>query len=330
MNSEFLVHFKLPLKVLEPLGLWQTKEKSKKYRVWGFISQFIFLELYFILPIVYLLKVKQFELEVMNFAFLLIGPIFKVLNLLSQMELVEDLLSELTDLINFTKFDLNSARNELKNQMKFIIRLFIFTFGLMILSVAMDSSVPFFGNGLPYKMWTPYSYDNVIVFWITSVLQITIAIVGSAITVSLEFIPVNFMGMAAILLTELSERMKLIAEGGKTDDEMYQELVKCIEIHLRIKSFVKKIENCFSITFFAQGFLSATFFCVTGFVLSTVCAVNLNQLFLTQLMINCIRRYRHSINCHFLRTVSSFYCRYCCRYFYHRIMEIKSHWLREI
>jgi 7tm Odorant receptor len=270
MDCEFLLHFESPIKVLMPLGLWQTKEKSKKYRVWGFVSQFIFLELYLILPLVYLLKVKQFEVEVMNFAFLLFGPTFKVLNLLLRMKSIEELLDELKNLINFTKFDMNTARNELRTQVKFMIRLFKFNLGLLILSVSMDSTVPFLQNRLPYKMWIPYSYENVIVFWTTSVLQITIGIVGCAIAVSLEFIPVNFMTMAATLLAELSERMKLIAEGGKTDDEKYQELVKCIEIHLQIKSFVKKIENCFSITFFAQGFISSIFICLTVFLMSTV------------------------------------------------------------
>jgi 7tm Odorant receptor len=270
MDFNFFLHFDLPIKALKVLGFWQTKENSRKYRLWGFISHFIFLELFLILPLIHLLKVQQIEEEALNFLFIYLATNFKMLNLLSKMESVKDLLSELKELLVFTKFELDSARLELKRHVKFMARLLVIFWGSVIFSASTDLNGTLFEHRLPYKMWIPYDHNNEFVFWITSVLEVFLTMVGSSIAVSLDLIPAFFMGMASNMLAELRERMKNLSVDTTTDKEKYRELVKCIEIHLRLKTFVKKIENCFSVTFFAQGFFSSCTICLTTFVLSTV------------------------------------------------------------
>jgi 7tm Odorant receptor len=152
-----------------------------------------------------------------------------------------------------------------------MVRLFKIFLASAVFAVSTNLAVPYFENRLPYTIWIPFNFNcNEIVFWITSILQVLIPMVGSAIVVNFNMIPVYFMGMAATLLSELSERMKMIAKGGKTDKDKDRELVKCIVIHQRIRAFVQKIENCFSITFLAQGLLSSSFICMTSFLLSMV------------------------------------------------------------
>lgn len=269
MSFNYTFHFALPIKALKVLGFWPTNESSRKYRLWGFVSFLIFLTIFFVLSLILLVKFKRYEETAMNFVIVYLATMFKVLNLIYYLNSVKNLLRELTDLIEFTKSELDTARFELQKHVKFMV-LLVFLFGLLVFSVILDLIVPFYEYRLPYPMWIPYNYDNEFIFWITSFVQIAISAASFIIVISVELIPVFFMGMAATILGELRERMQLISEGGKTDDVKYKELVKCIEIHLRTRNFVKKIENCFSITFFVQGFFSATSICFTVYTLSKV------------------------------------------------------------
>lgn len=271
MVLNFLLHFELPIKFLKIFGIWQTKESSRKYRLWGFITHLIFMELYFILPLVYLLKINIYDEEVINFMFLFLGVIFKNVNFVSRMKSIDNLFLELKDLLELTALKSDITRLEMQKHVKFMIYMFRIILGSIMFTALADLSRPVLENHLPNTMWIPYDYNhNQFVFWTTTTLQFMISIVACPIIASLELIPVLFMGMAAKLLAELSERMNKTSGSGKSDDEKYLELVKCIGIHLKIKDYAKNVENCFSITFFVQGFMSSTFICVNMFFLSTV------------------------------------------------------------
>jgi 7tm Odorant receptor len=269
MASNYISHFASPMKALKVFGFWPTKESSRKHRLWSFVSFLVFLILPFNLTLILLMKFKHFEESAINFVILYSSTIFKVLNLVYNLESVEDLMLDLKNLIEFTKSETDAIRLVLQRHVKFMVGLLVVS-GIFILSVLLDLAVPFFNHRLPYPMWIPYNYDNEFIFWITAVVQVSVSIVACTVAICLKLVPVFFMGMAATILAELRDRMKLLSEDGKTDDEKYKELVKCIKIHQRIRNLVQRIENCFSITFFMEGFFSSTSICLTVYILSRV------------------------------------------------------------
>lgn len=273
MDIEFLDHCELPIKILKFLKLWQTIDNTKIYRIWGFFSHLTFVQLYFILPLVYLVKFKVFEGEPMTFVMIYLGLILKSFLIIYHVKSIEGLIRNLKELLDFTAIDTDTQRLKLRSHVKFMVRLFKVFLTSLILAVLPSLAIPFITNRLPYVMWIPFDYNsNKIVFWLTAIFEVINPVVGSAIVTSFDLISVNFLGMAAALLNELSKRIKIMSEGAKvkTDDEKHAELVNCIEVHQHIKTFVNEIENCFSSVLFVQRFLSSTLICLTVYNLSTV------------------------------------------------------------
>lgn len=271
-----LRHFELPLNNLKSFGLWQTKKSSTKYNLWTFVCVVICLELNIVLSLVHLLTSDQFDEEVLILCLIYAGPNFKFINLKSKMKLVKSLFSDLKLLLKFAKFEEASKRLELKKHSKFMIRLFRVFLGSIMFSASTDLAMPYFENRLPYKMWIPYNYCGPTLLWLTSILQVVLALITSSIAISIDMIPIFFMGMVTVLLAIFSRQLEMFAE-SETNNKSYQELVNFVKIHLQIKSFVAKVEKCFSITFLAQGFLSSGFICLTAFQLSTVRQIDLNS-----------------------------------------------------
>ena len=90
------------------------------------------------------------------------------------------------------------------------------------------------------------------------------------VVVALDMLPVFFMSAANGLLEELSERLSRIGENQQNIQKDLKELLKCIEIHLKIKHFTKATGDMFSTTILIQGLLSSILLCSTAFSLSLV------------------------------------------------------------
>ena len=265
MPQKFLTHFKSPLNILECFGLWKVKGK-RSYCGFGAISIFIMIN--FISPLVYVLKSASFEEDAVNIFFIYLGPTFKVINFLWRIKSIENLYIALLELLEITKLDKDEAKVKFMKHAKFMTRVFIIFFGSLLFSASTDISVPFMEKRLPYKTWIPYNYNsNVYIFWMTSVLQVVLAMIGSSIAVCIEIIPIFFIAMADIFLIDLLEKMETMSENEEASDD---EMVECVKRHLKIKEYVLKIENQFSLTFFAQVLSSASFICLTVFQLSKV------------------------------------------------------------
>lgn len=265
MPQTFLTHFKSPLNILEYFGLWQAK--GKRFYC-GFVAISIFVVINFIFPLVYVLKSESFEEDAVNIFFIYLGPTIKVINFLWRKKSIENLYNALLDLLQITKLDKNEAKIKFMSHAKFMTRVFVFCFGSTLFSALTDISVPLMENRLPYTTWIPYNYNsNAYVFWITSVSQVVLAMVGSSFAICIEIIPIFFIAMADIFLIDLLEKMEMLSEKeGKRDNE----IVECVKRHLKIKEYVLKIETQFSLTFFAQVLSSAGFICLTVFQLSKV------------------------------------------------------------
>jgi hypothetical protein len=118
----------------------------------------------------------------------------------------------------------------------------------------------------------------------------------SAIAMALGILPAIFMSFAVGLLNELAARLSEIGKidagtefDGPGNMNKYlreriknyktrKELVKCIEIHQKIKEFVKEIKESFAVAIFIQGLMSSVILCSTVFVITIV--RNRNNLFI--------------------------------------------------
>jgi hypothetical protein len=269
MDSELLLHFQYPIKVFKVFGFWQKDESPKYLKWWKFVSKFAFMDLFLVL--VHLLMLGFFDEEVFIVFFLCLVPCYKSNTFLYNFKSIENMCNDLQRLLEFSKYEENADRSDFRKEVKFMKRLFAVVVGTLVFSVLSDGLLPFFEDRLPYPMWIPYNYRyNEFVFWATSFAQIVVSLVNTLIFLSIYLFPLFLMGIAANLLKELSMRLKELSESQKESEENHKELVKCVELHLKIKSFVQNIESCFSTEIFVHGLIGSMLICLTCFMLLTV------------------------------------------------------------
>lgn len=69
-------------------------------------------------------------------------------------------------------------------------------------------------------------------FWATSILQTLTGMLSCAAAVNVDLISIFFMSFNAILVAELSDRVKEIFQSAKVGKEKHQEMVECVNLHL--------------------------------------------------------------------------------------------------
>lgn len=214
MDQSALLHFNLVAKSLEIFGLWRLNKKMNKFNFKGYASVTTFVTLNCILPLTNLLRNEHLDEEAVNVFLIFLGPSFKVMIFLLKIESIENLLQNLMELLEFTKFEKNPGRNRLRKHVKLMRRLFITFCGLVVFSILLALALPLFENRLPYKSWIPYNrkFIDKRRLWILSTIQILLTLAGFPIAVCLELLPTYFVGIGSVLLVELSERLKAFSE----------------------------------------------------------------------------------------------------------------------
>jgi hypothetical protein len=272
MDQTLLLHFNLLTKVLERFGMWQEKNCSKSLRFRGSIVVSLYFTLNFLLPVVNFFNSDEIFEEAINSLFIFTAPTFKVVIFYFRMVNMKKLLDDLGELLTFTKCEKNVRRMEMRRQVRFMARLFMVFYGLVVISALSDLTIPLLDNRLPYKTWIPYNQPitNSELLWVFSVSQVAVGIMTGLVAVCIEMYPVFFMAMASVMLKELANRMKLLNQTHLTDTKVHEELVKCVRVHQKLSSFIRDIEAQFSAMFFIQGFFTASYICLTVFILSSV------------------------------------------------------------
>lgn len=94
------------------------------------------------------------------------------------------------------------------------------------------------------------------------------------IDVALDSFPIVFLSYVTALFNDLSEKLKRFGEDVKKKDEsevsqslksdrIIKDLIRCVELHLKLKKFTCNIEKHFSTIIFLQGFFSTTAYTLT-------------------------------------------------------------------
>jgi hypothetical protein len=218
-----------------------------------------------------LLLLESFDEEVFDVFFLSLVSLSKSSHFLYNFKSIENICEELQELLVLSKYEKNIDRIDFKKEVKFMKRLFIVVVGSLVFSVLSDVLIPFFEDRLPYPMWIPYDYRcNYFLFWSTSMALIIVSLMNTVISLSIYLFPLFLMGVAVNLLRELSMRLKDLSQSEKETEETHKEVARCVEIHLKIKNFVKNIESCFSNEMFVHGLIGSMFICLTCFMLLMV------------------------------------------------------------
>lgn len=144
--------------------------------------------------------------------------------------------------------------------------------------------------------------DTELKYYTAATYNVIDSIIGCSINVTLDGLPVIFMSCAVAMVNGLSRRIEKIGQEIKVtalkkvdqrrphakklvqtvDKEKlhFKELVRCVEIHLKLKEFTREIEDHFSTIILVQGLMSSVIFCTTMYLLSSVSEALIKNVFI--------------------------------------------------
>lgn len=275
----------IPFKILQILGFWQVKNASKAYKVYGIIMHFTQVELFLFCQLMYAISASNlFELtDLLSIMFNYIGFCIKSYSFMFQLENIIALTQDFKELVVLSGIVKGEPLTLIKPRVLHVQKIFrVFWYfcllttslgGLsLVIQFAANPNPPYH---IPYKFWTPFDYHyNIYGFIFMGILQTLNPIVFCGAIAAIEFLPIFFLNGAAGLLDELAIVFGKI--GAKKNgmelknEKAIEQLKQCIELHLRLKTFISKIEMIFSTTIFVQGAISLIIICTTAFNLSKV------------------------------------------------------------
>lgn len=285
MNAELSKPFRLFFKVLKIFGLWKERDQSRtSYRV-GFVYYVISVYVYFFCQLIHIFlkeqTLEQFAHAIGIFTMYL-ALVHKSANFLKNINRIKKSMSNLTELLEFSAGDRWTSREKLQNQVNFVFKIYRALFLSSVITGAMSINIPIFNHELPVEVWLPFDAKrNSIVFWCTSLGLVANSAITAALGISLSICPVIFMAFAIGLIQELTIRMENIGHGTNTSLWDREEIIKCVEIHKKIKELVHEIQENFSSAIGFQGFLSSITICIIAFMLSLDQDASTYILFLT-------------------------------------------------
>lgn len=239
-------------------GLYQEKESSWFYRVYG-----IFLHVLFSIETVNhcIYVYRAFEtVDIKNFAtalsmtLTLYSVSFKSLWFFANLSKIKRVL---VDLLNLCNEDHQSGNLKLRRRVVNVTRVVKVYFGsaFIAISVAIGLSVLHSRSRvMPYESSTFLDYkSNVTAYWIMIFYQTVISVYGVVVNYSADLFPVIFMAFAIGLLEDLSDDMETVclkSEGSHDLEpngiDFDEKLRECIDHHVKIRKLVEDISNHFS------------------------------------------------------------------------------------
>jgi hypothetical protein len=280
MEQSLFKPFKLAFTIMKYVGMWHDGKRSWTYTILGHFAIFFFVKSFTIQYFMYVIKAPSWEesIEVSGLAATELAHSFKFWNFYFKLNKILESVDTLTALLTFSADERWKSRDHLMSRIATEIKIHKVFWFTAWTTCFLSCLNPFTLHELPYKAWFPFdTTSSEVNFWLASIYTTIIAFPLSISDITLDMIPVIFLTFAIGLVEELAERLAQIGEeaekaetSSNEDEKVEKELIKCIEIHNRIKKFVKEIEDNFSLAIFLQGFISSATLCASAFALSTV------------------------------------------------------------
>lgn len=124
---------------------------------------------------------------------------------------------------------------------------------------------PFTQHILPYPMWFPFDYEkNEPLFWLSVLYESITVFPNCCIAIAIDLIPIMFMTYILAMMEQLCDRLEGLKRGSS------DELIRCVNTHLKILELKNKVEKIFSAILFLQCLLSCFILCTVSFALTNV------------------------------------------------------------
>lgn len=278
MDKELYQPFKTCFRIIKTIGMWHDGKQSWIYFICGYLAYFIYLQCYMIGMFTYAFQAVDLIdfTEAIGLAFTALALAFKTMNFLMKISRIVALVESLKVLLEFSSSGLNENNRELlRLPIRFCYKCFI-VFWTTGISTCVAGIIPvIFSHRMPYKVWFPFDTTNSeFGFYAACVFELVVGPIVASLDCAFDIMPVIFISFATGLLHELSSRLDRIGtkiirkpKDEKLDEE---EIVKCIQIHLKIKEYVADIQEMFSTVIQIQGILSTIILCACALTMSTV------------------------------------------------------------
>lgn len=299
MDFDYLFPFNVPFYFLKNLGLWQEKESSWFYRLYGVLLHVFLMVIPTFCHSIYLYNmfiVGSIEdlSDVLSFLLSFFGVTFKAIWFVTSLMKIKEILTTLRDLLELTSFDRVDKRPKLMANavhISRVVKIFLFSSYVSIGISAIITFIHYKNKQLPYETWFFFDVrDNDFVYWSFLVYQRLTVFYGIPLNYSFDLISVILFSYASSLLEELSVKISLIENGEKAenseackkfkidkllvvDDENFDELKmlqKCIDCHIRIRNFSNEVSRYLTFPFMMQAFISTIVLCTSAFILTSV------------------------------------------------------------
>jgi len=252
---------RVPVKILEIFGLWQSKESTRNYKIYGIIMHLFFFNLPLFLHLSGFFDVASIEelIDVLLMLPTFIAMFLKSILLVVYMDEISSVLLSLEAFLKTVKLS-----DKEKRQIKVVDKLFKVFWFFAMLGYTMGGIHALMTGKPVYKV----SFDcesTSLRFWITFALQNVSGFGFCCVAPILDFFPVFFLCYACVILENFAE---LIETEASTND--FASLVGYIEKYEKIKDSIRHVERIFSKIFFSHGMMSIITLCTTTLCLISV------------------------------------------------------------
>jgi hypothetical protein len=304
MDSELKSSLELCFWAFKKLGMWQNGDQTWAYLVLGGVAHFLLVEnLALTAFISALTTMKSFNATALGLIFTVIAFItlaLKSLNFVIKLKKIEKLYESIKELMEFSADPKCPNRDHIRKEVKIVDKIFKAFAVFAVFSFATVAIQTFATHQLPNKISLHGLEKSEIGFYFAAFYFTAGGFYMTCFDICLNVLPVIFMSFAIGFINELCDKLKEIGKLVKIENPIVkahkngksskakslkiikeearkyrnfkqnEEVIKCIETHVKIKDFVGKIEESFSAELFAQGLMSSVVLCICVFTISQV------------------------------------------------------------
>jgi hypothetical protein len=300
MDAQLSKLFNLCFWILKKTGMWQDGNQSWTYFIIGYLMHFVIIDLNILGQIAYVANATNLVdlIDALGLVISYMAVLFKCINFFCRLKRIETLVESLNELVIFSADERFQERQQIKTQIAIVLKIWkVFLFSI-VLACVIAALTPFVDHALPYKFYLPF--DTEVVFWMVSMYLVVDSLIIGIIMMVFDMLPIIVISVAIGLIKELTHRLSQIGTRKKDDDEGSKinraagpsskvskaarvlaqkafddekdlnELLKCVEIHMRTKELVVEVENIFVSGIFFQGLMSTVIMCMAAFIISVV------------------------------------------------------------
>lgn len=276
MDVELKKPFEVTFKILKFYGLWMDGGETLFYKIRGISTILICSILFWILLFAEILK-KEESLEIAYSITFFVPCTIYIVRIIDFIEKIQSM-KMFYESFEEVKSKLVINDHFIRKRLKFCFKAFSACFGGVIISATALCIVSFSTHHISYPIAVPFNMKNTeIGFYVVNFyMTVTLSFVAP-VYVAFGWCPMFFMNFVIGFMEDFNEKLQIFGEidlGIKNEKEkneiIMKQLIEIIQIHEKIKSFVKELSRIFKLTFFLNGVAGSLILCTALFVIPVV------------------------------------------------------------